>query len=109
MKSPLLMTVVPSFLYSVPLLMPVILKWVTSAPSTALRLNTSPLLVCTPGEVLALLTLGVSATGVTVMVAVAVAPPRPPSLPAVAACAANEPALSLSAVGVNFRPAWPSA
>ena len=37
MNVPLLIGVVPSFLYSVPLLIPVILKCVTSAPSAALR------------------------------------------------------------------------
>src|SRR5258707_15532253 len=42
MKSPLLICVVPLFLNSVPLLMPVILKLLTSVPSAALRLMTRP-------------------------------------------------------------------
>jgi hypothetical protein len=80
MKSPLLMAVVPSFLYSVPPLMPVILKWLTSAPSAALRLSTRPLLDCVSSTVVALVTEGVSATGVTFSVVVVLsvfAPPLP--------------------------------
>ena len=75
MNVPLLIGVVPSFLYSVPLLIPVILKCVTSAPSAALREITSPLVVCVSSLVVALVTDGVSATGLTVIVTVAVLPP----------------------------------
>ena len=64
MKSPSLIGVVPSFWNSVPLVMLVILKCVTSAPSTALREMTRPLVVCVSSSVVALVTEGVSATGV---------------------------------------------
>jgi hypothetical protein len=89
--------------------MPVILKWLTSAPSAALRLSTRPLLDCVSSSVVALVTEGVSAVGVMLMVAVAVAPPSPPSLAAFEACASKEALALRLVVGVNFRPAWPSA
>ena len=73
MNVPLLICVVPSFLYSVPLLIPVILKCVTSAPSAALRASTSPLVVCVSSLVVALVTDGVSATGLITRLAVSVA------------------------------------
>ena len=49
----------PSFWNSVPLVMAVILKCVTSAPSAALREMTRPLLVCVSSFVVALVTDGV--------------------------------------------------
>ena len=73
MNVPLVIGVVPSFLYSVPLVMPVILKCVTSAPSAALREITSPLVVCVSSLVVALVTDGVSATGLITRLAVSVA------------------------------------
>ena len=72
MKLPLVMGVVPSLRKSEPFAIAVILKWVTSGPSTALREITSPDVVCVLGLVLALVTPGVSATGVTVIVNVRV-------------------------------------
>src|SRR5262245_17201245 len=45
----------------------VILKCVTSGPSTGFRVITSPLVVCVFAGVVALVTLGVSAIGVTTM------------------------------------------
>ena len=80
MKFPLVIDVMPSFWNRVPFVMPVILKCVTSAPSAALRLMTRPLVVWTSSLVVALVTDGVSATGLTVIVAVASPPPRPGSL-----------------------------
>ena len=53
--------------------MPVILKCVTSAPSAALREITSPLVVCVSSLVVALVTDGVSATGLITRLAVSVA------------------------------------
>src|SRR5882762_5629695 len=72
MKSPLLMTVVPLFLNSVPPVIPVILKWVTSAPSAGLREITSPEVVCVFALVVAFVTDGVSATGLMLKLTVAV-------------------------------------
>jgi len=80
MKSPLLISVVPLFWYSVPLLMPVIWKWVTSAPSAALRLITRPVVLCVSSLVVALVTEGVSTTGLTVIVTVATFEFATPSL-----------------------------
>ena len=56
-----------------PLLIPVILKCVTSAPSAALREITRPLVVCVSSLVVALVTDGVSATGLITRLAVSVA------------------------------------
>src|SRR6267143_3109930 len=83
MKSPLLIGVVPLFWNSVPLVMPVILKCVTSAPSAALRLITRPEVVCVSSLVVALVTDGVSATALTVKVAWLVLPHSPVSTPLV--------------------------
>src|SRR2546426_807118 len=80
MKSPLLICVVPLFWNKVPLAIPVILKCVTSAPSAALRLMTRPDPVCVSSLVVALVTDGVSATALTVIVAVARPPPNPASV-----------------------------
>ena len=107
MNVPLVICVVPSFWYSVPLVMPVILKCVTSAPSAALREITSPLVVCVSSLVVALVTDGVSATGLTVIVAFAVLPPRPASPLDVEAWIVKLPLPKKSAVGVNFSPALP--
>ena len=83
MKSPSLTMVAPSNRYRVPLVMPVILKWVTSAPSTALRLITRPPLDIVSSSVVALVTLGVSATGASVSVdrSTSVLAPPVPVLP----------------------------
>jgi len=67
----------------------VILTWVTSAPSAALRLTTSPDDVCALTTVEALVIAGVSATGATVMVAVVDAPVPPPAA-SVAPCTTIE-------------------
>src|SRR6266576_4748992 len=71
MKSPLLIGVVPLLWNRVPLVMPVILKFVTSAPSPALRVMTRPEVVCVSSFVVAFVTDGVSATGVTLKTTVA--------------------------------------
>src|SRR3989442_500587 len=71
MKSPLLMTVVPLFLNSVPPVIPVILKWVTSGPSAGLREITSPEVVWVFALVVAFVTEGVSATAVMLKLTVA--------------------------------------
>ena len=68
-KLPLIIGVVPSFWNSVPLVMLVILKCVTSVLSAALRLMTRPVVDCTSSLVVALVTLGVSAIALTVIVA----------------------------------------
>jgi hypothetical protein len=71
-RSPLLIAVEPLFLNSAPLVMLVILKCVTSPPSAALRLITRPDALCTSSFVVALVTDGVSATGLTVKTKVSV-------------------------------------
>src|SRR6267143_3689366 len=70
-KSPLLIGVLPLFWNSVPLVMPVILKFVTSAPSPTFLVMTRPVVVCVSSFVVAFVTDGVSATGVTLKVTVA--------------------------------------
>ena len=109
MKSPLAIGVVPSFWNSVPLVMLVILKCVTSAPSPALRQMTRPLVVCVSSSVVALVTDGVSATALTVIVAVTALPPSPASALLVEACTSKLPVPEKLAAGVNFRPALPWA
>ena len=109
MKSPSLIGVVPSFWNSVPFRMLVIWKCVTSAPSAALRVMTRPLVVCVSSSVVALVTFGVSATVLTVMVAVTTLPPRPALTLLVEACTSKLPNPKKLALGVNFRPALPSA
>src|SRR5229473_750961 len=71
MKSPLLIGVTTLFWNRVPLVIPVILKCVTSAPSTALRVMTRPDVDCVSSLVVVFVTDGVSAIGVIVIVAVA--------------------------------------
>jgi len=66
MKSPLLIGVVPLFLKSVPLVIELILKCVTSPLSTAFLVITKPVLVCVSSLVVAFVTEGVSATLLTV-------------------------------------------
>ena len=80
MKSPLAIAVEPLLWNRLPLVMPVILKCVTSVLSVALRLSTRPLVVWVAGIVLALVTDGVSATPVTVTArfSVRVLVPPPP-------------------------------
>ena len=65
MKSPLTIAVEPLFRNRLPLVMPVILKWVTSVLSAAFRVSTNPLVVWVAGTVLAPVTAGVSATAAT--------------------------------------------
>src|SRR5882762_4655502 len=109
MKSPLLIGVVPLFLNSVPLVMLVILKCVTSAPSTALRVMTNPEVVCVSSLVVAFVTEGVSAIGVIVIVAVAAPGLSTVPTASVEPCTWKLPATIEFAVGVNFNPAPPSA
>src|SRR5260221_546759 len=109
MNAPLAIGVVPSFWKSRPLVMVVILKTVTSPPSAAFRVMTSPDDDCTFASVVALVTDGVSAIGFTVIVAVAVPPPRPASTLLSEACAVKLPVPKKSAAVVNFSPAFPSA
>ena len=68
MKSPLSIGVVPPFWYSVPLLMPVILKCVTSVPSAALREMTGPLVLL--GSSLVSVALSPSGASLTAVIAV---------------------------------------
>src|SRR5437588_3562889 len=110
MKSLLLIWVVPSVLNNVPPVMFVILKLVTSAPSAALRLITNPDVLCVLTIVVAFVTDGVSATGLTVMVAVADPGLTPVPTP-LAACTLKlkvEPGLNRFAAGVKRSPALPS-
>ena len=113
MKLPALIAVVPSFWKSVPLVMFVILKCVTSAPSAALREITSPVADCVFCVVAELVTDGVSATGFTVTVAGTTLSFRPASVALVEACTLkpNDGVFAefRFAPGVNFRPAAPSA
>ena len=83
MKSPLLITVVPSLRNRAPLAMLVILKKATSAPSAALRVITRPEVLCTSSLVVASVTDGVSGSGVTVMArsSASVSAPPSPALP----------------------------
>ena len=53
--------VIPSFLNSAPLVIPVILKFVTSAPSAAFFVITKPVVVCVSSSVVAGVTDGVLA------------------------------------------------
>src|SRR5262249_31246986 len=105
MKSPGWTAVVPSLRNSVPLVMFVTWKLVTSAPSAALREMNSPEVVWGASLVVALVTLGVSATALTVMVAVTRLPPRPALLLLVEACTWKEPVPKKLGLGVNLRPA----
>src|ERR1700674_4056010 len=109
MNSLLAIAVVPSFLKSVPLVMFVILKCVTSVPSAALRLITSPEVVWVSSLVVAFVTDGVSATAFTVIVAVADPLLKPLPDESVAPWTWKLPLAKESAAGVNFNPALPSA
>ena len=84
--------------------MRVILKCVTSALSAALREITSPELVWVSSVVLvALVTDGVSATALTVIVAFTVLPPKPPSALPVEAWTLKLPLADESAVGRELQ------
>ena len=74
---------------------------VTSAPSTAFRLTTRPVVVCVSSLVVALVTDGVSATALTVIVAVARPPPNPPAVALSDACAWKLPFAKEFVEGVN--------
>ena len=90
----------------------VILKLVTSGPSAGLRVMTKPDVVCVFSFVVALVTDGVSATVLTVIVAVAKPALKPAPAPLVAPCTWKlkvVPGLNRLAAGVNFNPALPSA
>src|SRR5260370_1096914 len=109
MKSPLLIGVTPLFWNRLPLVIPVILKCVTSAPSTALRVMTSPEVVCVSSLVVEFVTEGVSGIGVMVIVAVAARGLSTVPTASVEPCTWKLPATIEFAVGVNFNPAPPSA
>src|SRR5204862_5255497 len=109
MKSLLAIAVVPSFLKRVPLVMLVILKWVTSAPSAPFRLMTKPDVVWVSSLVVAFVTDGVSAIAVTVIVAVADPLLKPPPDESVAPWTWKLPLANEFAAGVNLKPALPSA
>src|SRR3990167_10044069 len=109
MNELLVTCVVPSFKYNVPPEIFVTLKCVTSVLSAALRLITKPDADCVSSFVDAFVIEGVSAIGVTEIVAVAVLPPNPPSLLDLEACTLKLPLLMESALGVNFNPALPCA
>ena len=68
----------------------VILKCVTSAPSPAFGVMTRPDVVWTCALVVAGVTDGVSATALTVIVAVTTPPPSPPALALVEACRSKD-------------------
>ena len=67
-----------------------------------------PLVVCASSVVVALVTDGVSATGLTVIVAVTTAPLSPASMPPMPDWMLTCPVVLLLASGVNFRPAEPA-
>src|SRR5438132_1081665 len=107
MKPLLPIWVVPSCLKSVPLVIAVILNCVTSVLSAAFREITRPDVVCVSSVVVALVTDGVSAIGVTEMDTDVPLLSPPPAL-SVPPCAVNpklEPGLNRFDEGVNFRPA----
>jgi hypothetical protein len=89
MKVPASIAVDPLFWCSVPFWTFAILKCVTSPLSFPFRLMTRPEVVWTCAFVVAPVTDGVSATGVTVMAAVTTLPPRPPFAFVVDACASK--------------------
>ena len=68
---------------------------------------TRPVLDCVSSLVVAPLTEGVSATGVTVIVALTVLPPAPPTTLEVEAWTVKLPLAVLFRLGVNFSPALP--
>jgi hypothetical protein len=80
MKSPLLMIVAPSFLYKVPYWICVILKWLTSIPSSTWREIFKPEVVWVSSSVSAGVMVGVSAIGTIVIVTVLVSESTVPSL-----------------------------
>ena len=85
-----------------------ILKWVTSAPSLALRLSTiAPDWVSS--SVVMSAACGVSPTGVTVIVDVAAALCAATLVPFSDDSTSKLPSVLELAVGVNFRPALPCA
>src|SRR6202050_2302842 len=77
MKVVFVIAVTPSFWYSVPPVMFVISKYAAAVPSAGLGVSTRPLVVCVFSVVVALVTLGVVAAAVTVIVAGTTAPPMP--------------------------------
>src|SRR5437870_2224602 len=104
-ESPLLIRVTPLFWNSVPLTMLVIWKCVTSFPSAALRLMTRPAAVCVSSLVVVLVTDGVSATALTVIVAVARPPPSPAAVLLSEDWTLKLPLPKKLAAGLNLRPA----
>src|SRR5438067_1686204 len=109
MKSPLLIGVVPLFWNNVPLVMFVILKTVMSTPSAAFLVISKPEDVCVSSLVVALVTTGGSPTDPTVIVAVADPLLSPVPVLSIEPCTWKLPLPLKFAVGVNFKPALPSA
>jgi len=104
----LLIAVVPSAWKSVPLVIPLMRKCVTSVLSTAARSSTiRPDWVSS--TVVMSATTGVSPTGVTVMVDVATSLWAATEEPSSDASRPKLPARLVCRSGVKRRPAWPSA
>src|SRR5207237_7907870 len=109
MKSLLLIGVVPLFWNNVPFVMFVILKTVMSTPTAAFFVMTKPELVCVSSLVVALVTPGGSPTDPTVIVAVAKPLLSPVPVLSIEPCTWKLPLPEKFKVGVNFKPALPSA
>src|SRR5438128_2308458 len=111
MKALLLIGVETSFKYNEPLVIGVIWKLVTSAPSVGSREMTRSDVVCVGAvavfslTVVALLIDGVLATGLTVMLATNTLPPKPAVLALVDACTLKLAVPTKSAAGEIGRAA----
>src|SRR5438128_670063 len=104
------MGVVPSFRYKVPLVIALIWKLVTSAPSVGSREMTRPDVVCVGAaavfsSTVAPVTDGVLATGLIVILAVITLPPKPAVLALVDACTLKLAVPTKSAAGEIGRAA----
>ena len=77
--------------------------------SAALGVITRPEVVCVLSDVVALVTAGWLSTKLTVIVAVAVGPPRPPVEALVDSWTVKLPEVNELAAGVNLSPAAPCA
>ena len=103
-----MISVVPSFWYSVPFWMFEIRRCVTSAPSAALRSRTMPP-DCVSSSVVMSDACGVSPTGVTLIVDVATPLWAATDVPFSEDSTSKLPAAFVFEDGVNFSPACPSA
>jgi len=106
MYSPSLMAVLPSAWKRVPLVMPLMRKWLTSAPSVACR-STTIKAVWVSSSVVMSGTTGVSPTGVTVMVEVATPLWAATFVPSSDDSTPKLPARLVCRSGVKVSPAWP--